>query len=54
MRRLIPLPLVLGIVLGILAGCTQGKPLTHVAADEIPPGPGLFSGEEGEFVLFRR
>jgi|TARA_B100000315_G_scaffold232681_1_gene245114 hypothetical protein len=32
-----------------------GKPL-HTSkwqdsADEIPPGPGLFSGEDGEFVI---
>jgi hypothetical protein len=32
-----------------------GKPL-HTSkwqdgADEIPPGPGLFSGEDGEFIV---
>jgi hypothetical protein len=37
-----------------LAAC-GGKPL-HTSkwqdpADEIPPGPGLFSGEDGEFTV---
>jgi len=46
--------LLLLATLGVLAGCAHSEPFEYVAIDEIPPGPGLFSGEEGEFVLFRR
>ncbi|MGI9437175.1 MAG: hypothetical protein ACR2Q4_20475 [Geminicoccaceae bacterium] len=39
----------------ILAACNVGEPLESPGVvDEIPPGPGLFSGEEGEFVIYRR
>jgi hypothetical protein len=48
----------IAVVLAVigLAAC-GGKPL-HPSkwfdpVDEIPPGPGLFSGEDGEFVLYR-
>jgi len=46
--------LLLLTILGVLAGCAHGEPFEYVAIDEIPPGAGLFSGGEGEFVLFRR
>jgi len=47
--------MILVVALG-LAAC-GGKPL-HPSkykdpGGEIPPGPGLFSGEDGEFVLER-
>lgn len=37
-----------------LAACSNVQPYTFTAIDEIPPGPGLFSGEDGEFVLYGR
>ncbi len=45
--------LLLAAALGLTA--CGGKPL-HTskwqgAADDAPPGPGLFSGEDGEFVI---
>ncbi len=39
-----------------LAACSVGEPLDQATleeSDEIPPGPGLFSGEDGEFVIYR-
>lgn len=40
----------------LLAAACVGKPLESSkwqdTADEIPPGPGLFTGEDGEFVIF--
>ncbi len=40
------------VVLG-LAGCGSYEPFDPPVAGEIPPGPGLFSGPSGEFVIFR-
>jgi hypothetical protein len=37
-----------------LAACSGVRSYEFVAIDEIPPGPGLFSGEDGEFVIYRR
>ena len=34
----------------LLAGC-GGEPYTYQPANELKPGPGLFSGEDGEFTL---
>jgi len=33
-----------------LSGC-GGEPYTYVPDNELKPGPGLFSGEDGEFTL---
>ncbi len=34
----------------VLAGCANAKPLDRpVTADSMPEGPGLFTGESGEF-----
>lgn len=30
------------------------EPLEHPTPGEIPKGPGLFSGEDGEFVVLRK
>lgn len=38
----------------VLAGCAGGQPFEPPTAGEIAPGPGLFSGKDGEFRLFRR
>ncbi len=36
-----------------LAACGSAKRFDYQAtADEMRPGPGLFSGEDGEFVIF--
>ena len=37
-----------------LAACAEITPVEYTEIDEIPPGPGLFSGEDGEFTLYRR
>ena len=42
------IPLLLG-----LGGCAaQSVPFPHEAADGLKPGPGLLSGERGEFIIF--
>lgn len=35
---------------GVLAGC-GAAPLDYHSPNEIPPGPGLLSGEQGVFVV---
>lgn len=45
---------VLAAVLGLAAACAQVTPVAYTETDEIPPGPGLLSGEDGEFTLYRR
>jgi hypothetical protein len=44
----------LAAVLG-LSGCSDlhYKPLTYTNVNDMRPGPGLFSGREGAFVIFR-
>jgi len=37
-----------------LAACANVQPYEFTAIDEIPPRPGLFSGEAGEFVFYHR
>ena len=45
--------LMLFLMLG-LAGCTATpEPFKYQPDNEVRPGPGLFSGEEGEFTIFR-
>ena len=36
----------------LLGACADVKPLEYTEIHEIPPGPGLLSGEDGKFVLF--
>lgn len=40
-------------VLAGVSACSGVEPMKFRAADEIPPGPGLLSGEDGVFVLYR-
>ena len=47
-----PLLAVAGGMLLLLGACAEMKPLDYTEIHEIPPGPGLLSGEDGEFVLF--
>ena len=42
--------LALLITLG-LAACAQIKPFEPVPIDEIPEGPGLLTGEDGEYKI---
>lgn len=46
--------LIIALVVLILSACGQAKPLVDdiPEVDEIPPGPGLFSGKDGTFVLY--
>ncbi len=38
-----------------LAACGKATPFDYVhEADEMKPGSGLFSGEDGEFVIYRK
>jgi hypothetical protein len=39
---------------GIGLTACAAEPFDYTPVDEIPPGPGLLSGEEGEFVVYRR
>ncbi len=45
--------LAIAIVAGGLAACSGVEPMRYTPIDEIPPGPGLFSGEDGVFTLYR-
>lgn len=42
-----------GLLLALL-GCAQPKPFELPRPGEIPDGPGLFTGEKGRFILYRR
>ena len=50
-RRPPVLLLAAGLLL-LLGACADMKPLEYTEIHEISPGPGLLSGEDGEFVLF--
>ncbi len=48
----------IAIVLTVLGLAACGDKPLHPSkwvnpVDEIPPGPGLFSGDDGEFVIYR-
>ena len=43
--------LLIGLALMVLTGCA-GQPLEYDKVDDIPSGPGLLSGEDGEFTLY--
>lgn len=45
--------LALAVLTGTLAACSGVQPFEYTEVHEIPPGPGLFSGETGEFELYR-
>ena len=44
--------LLIGLALILLAGCA-GQPFEPDAPGEMLPGPGVFSGEDGEFTLYK-
>ncbi len=41
-----------GGILIFLGACAEVKPMAYTEIHEIPPGPGLLSGEDGKFVLY--
>lgn len=45
-----------GVLLVVLMSCAEIKPNTGGPSHhrDNPPGPGLLTGEEGKFVIFRR
>jgi len=48
-----PVALALALAIGGLAsGCAEMQPLDYRPVDQIKPGPGLITGEDGEFVLY--
>lgn len=38
----------------LLAACVKAEPFESDEVDEIPTGSGVFTGEDGEFVIFRK
>lgn len=38
----------------LLAACVKAEPFESDEVDEIPTGSGIFTGEEGEFVIYRK
>ena len=36
----------------LLAACAGAKPFEYHPIHEIPEGPGLFTGEDGEWVIY--
>ena len=41
------------VVLVVALAACGGRPLRHTPVDEVRDGPGLLSGEDGEFVIYR-
>jgi hypothetical protein len=57
--RYTTLSLLAAACLALLGGCADLKvepsdSYQFSRADEIPPGPGIFTGEKGEWVIFSR
>jgi len=46
--------LALGLSALQLSACTDYRPYRAPDNSEIPEGPGLFTGSEGEWILFRK
>lgn len=53
-RARVPRWLALLLLSGMLGACSGVEPFAYTEVHEIQPGPGLFSGEDGEFVIYRR
>ena len=52
-RRLYSSPILLAAALLVaLSACGNVKPIDYTEPHDIQPGPGLFSGKDGDFVLF--
>ena len=50
--RRFPILALIGGMLLLLGACAEVKPFEYTEIHEIQPGPGLLTGDEGEFVLF--
>jgi len=46
--------LVIALSAGLWLAACAAEPFDYTPVDEIQPGPGLLSGEDGEFVIYRR
>ncbi|MDH3231373.1 MAG: hypothetical protein OEN55_16400 [Alphaproteobacteria bacterium] len=46
--------LALAVLAAGLVACSGVEPFANTESHEIPPGPGLLSGEDGEFELYCR
>lgn len=53
MKTHIFLMLMLCLIVGLSACTSSPEPYEYQPDNELKPGPGLFSGEKGEFVIFR-
>ncbi len=50
-----PQHLAVAVLVSLLGACAAGEPREPTkVVDEIREGPGVFSGEDGEFVIYRR
>ena len=38
----------------MVAACAAGEPFETIRIDDIPKGPGLLTGDDGEFVIYRQ
>ena len=45
-------PLLMALAAALILGCAQAKPYEYYPATEIPKGPGLFTGEKGEYTVY--
>ena len=50
--RRFPILALAGGMLLLLGACAEVKPFEYTEIHESPPGPGLLTGDDGEFVLF--
>ena len=46
--------LLLTLITFIVISCAHHQPYEPAKIDDIPPGPGLLTGEEGEWILYKR
>lgn len=48
--------LAIGLVVLFLSACGPASryDIDQPQPDEIPPGPGVFTGEEGEYIILQR
>jgi hypothetical protein len=44
--------LLTALAAALILGCAQAKPYEYHPATEMPKGPGLFTGEKGEYTLY--
>lgn len=51
MRSVDPRRAALAVLILALAACGPREDFDYVSADEIPPGPGLFTGASGEYEV---